>query len=66
MTEVRLGNRVLKRFVPVRVSVLSNIFIISLTFVKVPMVPMAQWVGQKGFEAVGTGSNPSLCLRSST
>ena len=27
------------------------------------MVPMAQWVGQQGFEAVGTGSNPSLYLR---
>ena len=27
------------------------------------MVPMAQWVGQQGFEAVGTGSKPSLHLQ---
>ena len=27
-----------------------------------PMVHMAQWVGQQGFEAVGTSSNPSLYL----
>ena len=26
------------------------------------MVPMAQWVGQQGFEALGKGSNPSLYL----
>ena len=26
------------------------------------MAPMAQWVGQQGFEAVGTGSNPSFYL----
>ena len=29
---------------------------------EIPMVPMAQWVGQQGFEAVDTGSNPSLHL----
>ena len=28
-----------------------------------PMVPMAQWVGQQGFEAVGMRSNPSLYLQ---
>ena len=26
------------------------------------MSPMAQWVGQQGFEAVGTGSNPSFYI----
>ena len=30
---------------------------------EISMVPMAQWVGQQGFEAVGTGSEPSLYLR---
>ena len=29
---------------------------------EVPMVPMALWVGQQWFEAVDTGSNPSLHL----
>ena len=27
---------------------------------QIPMVPLAQWVGQQGFEAVDTGLNPSL------
>ena len=31
-------------------------------FSEIPMVPMAQWVGQQGFEAVDTCSNPSLHL----
>ena len=29
---------------------------------EIPMVPMAQWVGQQGFEAIGNSSNPSLYL----
>ena len=29
-----------------------------------PIVPMAQWVGQQGSEAAGTGSNPSIYLHS--
>ena len=38
-------------------SVVPNNFMISLTFVRnsVPMVPMAQWAGQQGSEAVGWG-----------
>ena len=92
---------VLQQQIRVRVSVVPNIFMISLTFFRnsngshgtvgtttgfwdgrsvfeslshqrfswfhwhfseIPMVPMAQWVGQQGFEAVDTCSNPSLHL----
>ena len=31
-------------------------------FSEIPMLLMAQWVGQQGSKAVGTGSNPSLYL----
>ena len=52
---------ILQQKVRVRVSVVPNIFMISLAFVRnsIPMVPMEQWVGQKGSEPVGPGS--SLC-----
>ena len=52
---------VLQQQVRVRVSVVPIIFMISLAFVRnsIPMVTMAQWVGQQGSEPVGTGS--SLC-----
>ena len=52
---------VLQQQVRVRVSVVPNIFMISLAFVRnsIPMVTMAQWVGQQGSESVGPGS--SLC-----
>ena len=55
---------VLQQKVRVRVSVVPNIFMISLAFVRnsIPKVPMAQWVGQQGSETVDTGSNPSLHL----
>ena len=48
----------------VRVSVVPSIFMISQTFIRnsIPMVPLAQWIGQQDFEAVGTSSNPSLYL----
>ena len=54
-------NMVLQQQVRVRVSVVPNFFIISLAFVRnsIPMVTMAQWVGQQGSEAVGPFS--SLC-----
>ena len=62
MTAVGLGKKFFKLKVRVRVSVVPNIFMISLKFVRnaIPMVPLAQWVGQQGSEAVGKGSNPSL------
>ena len=50
---------VLQQKVRVRVSVVPNIFMISLAFVRIsnPMVPMAQWVGQQGSEPVGPFSS---------
>ena len=52
---------VLQQKVRVRVSFVPNIFMISLAFVRnsIPMITMAQWVGQQGSEPVGPGS--SLC-----
>ena len=40
---------------------MPSVFLISLTFVKnsIPMVTMAQWLGQQGSEAVGW--DLSLC-----
>ena len=51
---------VLQQQVRVRVSVVPNIFMISLAFVRnsIPMVTMAQCVGQQGSEPVGPGSSP--------
>ena len=52
---------VLQQKVRVGVFFVANIFMISLAFVRnsIPMVPMAQWVGQQGSEPVGRGL--SLC-----
>ena len=59
MTAVGLGQQGAQAVGPVRVSVVPNIFMISLTFFRnsILMVPMAQWVGQQGSEVVGPGSN---------
>ena len=52
-------NMVLQQKVRGRVSVVPNIFMISLAFVRnsIPVVPIAQWVGQQGSEPVGRGSS---------
>ena len=63
MTAVGLGQQGSQAVGPGS-SLVTNIFMISLTFVRnsIPMVPMAQWVGQQGFEAVGAGLNPNFYL----
>ena len=64
MTTVGLGQQSSEAVGPDSNFCFVRYFRFSLTFVRnsIPVVPMAQWVVQKGFKAVGTGSSPSLYL----
>ena len=62
MSAVRLGQKFIKQQVRARISIVSNIFDFTDICQKFQLFPWHSGTGQEGSEAIGTGSNPSLCL----